>query len=117
MCNYYRRKQFAVHGRSSLAKHQRSAGKALQVSVRATSPRRNSGKRAAANPGPGRPTAARVEAISRAMLVEARDEFFRSGFEGARMDTIADADGVSKSTLYERYPTKQALLRAVIAVH
>jgi len=33
------------------------------------------------------------------------------------MDTIADADGVSKSTLYERYPTKQALLRAVIAVH
>jgi TetR/AcrR family transcriptional repressor of mexJK operon len=117
MCNYYWRKQSAVHGRSSLSKHQRFAGKALQVSVRATSSRRKSGERASANPGPGRPTAARVEAISRAILIEARDEFFRSGFEGARMDTIAEAAGVSKSTLYERYPTKQALLSAVIAVH
>jgi TetR/AcrR family transcriptional repressor of mexJK operon len=97
-----------------LSKHQRSAGKALQVAVRARSPRRNSSKRAAGNPGPGRPTAARVEAISRAILVAATNEFFRSGFEDARMDTIAEAAGVSKSTLYERYPTKQALLRAVI---
>jgi TetR/AcrR family transcriptional repressor of mexJK operon len=100
-----------------LSKHQRSAGKALQSSVRATSSRRNSSKRASANPGPGRPTAARVEAISRAILVAATNEFFRSGFEDARMDTIAEAAGVSKSTLYERYPTKQELLRAVIAVH
>jgi TetR/AcrR family transcriptional repressor of mexJK operon len=99
-----------------LSKHQRSAGKALQVSARATSSRRNSGKRAAENPGPGRPTAARVEAISRAILAAATNEFFRSGFEGARMDTIAEAAGVSKSTLYERYPTKQTLLRAVITV-
>jgi AcrR family transcriptional regulator len=100
-----------------LSKRQRSAGKALQVSVRATSSRRNSSKRAAAKPGPGRPTAARVEAISRAILAAATQEFFRSGFEDARMDTIAEAAGVSKSTLYERYPTKQALLRAVIAIH
>jgi len=98
-----------------LSKHQRSAGKALQVSARAS--RRNSSKRAAANPGPGRPTAARVEAIGQAILVEARNEFCRSGYEDARMDTIAEAARVSKSTLYERYPTKQALLRAVIAVH
>jgi TetR/AcrR family transcriptional regulator, mexJK operon transcriptional repressor len=100
-----------------LSKRQRSAGKARQVEHRATSSTRNSGKRAAANPGPGRPTAARVEAISRAILDEARDEFFRCGYEGARMDTIAEAAHVSKSTLYERYPTKQALLRAVIALH
>ena len=100
-----------------MSKHQRSAGKALQVSARATNSTRNRGKRAAANPGPGRPTAARVEAIGRAILVKARDEFFRSGFEGARMDAIAEAAGVSKSTLYERYPTKLALLRAVIAIH
>ena len=100
-----------------MSKHQRSAGKALQVAPRATSSTRNSGKRPAANPGPGRPTAARVEAITRAILDEARDEFFRCGYEGARMDTIAEAARVSKSTLYERYPTKQALLRAVIAIH
>jgi AcrR family transcriptional regulator len=116
MCNYYWRKQPAAHGRSSLSKHQRSADKTLQVSVRAKSPRRNSSKRAA-KPGPGRPTAARVEAISRAILAAATSEFFSSGFEDARVDTIAEAAGVSKSTLYERYPTKQALLRAVIAIH
>ena len=100
-----------------MSKHQRSAGKALQVSARATGSRRNSSKRAAAKPGPGRPTAARVEAISRAILAAATNEFFRSGFEDARMETIAEAAGVSKSTLYERYPTKQELLRAVIAIH
>ena len=100
-----------------MSKHQRSADKTLQVSVRAKSPRRNSSKRAAAKPGPGRPTAARVEAISRAILAAATSEFFRSGFEDARVDAIAEAAGVSKSTLYERYPTKQALLRAVIAIH
>lgn len=100
-----------------MSKHQRSAGKALQVPARATNSTRNSGKRVAAKPGPGRPTAARVEAISRAILAAATREFFRSGFEDARMDTIAEAAGVSKSTLYERYPTKQELLRAVIAIH
>ena len=98
-----------------MSKHRRLAGKARQVSARAaTNPTRNSGKRAAANPGPGRPTAARVEAISRAILAAATHEFLCCGFEDARMDTIAEAAGVSKSTLYERYPTKQALLRAVI---
>jgi TetR/AcrR family transcriptional regulator, mexJK operon transcriptional repressor len=100
-----------------LSKHPRSAGRALRVCAQAANSTRSSSKRAAAHPGPGRPTAARVEAIGRAILVKARDEFFRSGFEGARMDTIAEAAGVSKSTLYERYPTKLALLRAVIAIH
>ena len=31
------------------------------------------------------------------------------------METIAVAAGVSKGTIYDRYPTKEALLRAVIA--
>jgi AcrR family transcriptional regulator len=75
---------------------------------------RNARKQPAASRGPGRPTAARVEAINRAILLEARKEFFRSGYENARMDTIAEAACVSKGTLYDRYPTKQALLRAVI---
>jgi TetR/AcrR family transcriptional regulator, mexJK operon transcriptional repressor len=72
-------------------------------------------KRAPAKPKPGRPTAARVEAINRALLVTAREEFKRSGYEAARMEAIAEAAGVSKATLYDRYPTKEALLRAVIA--
>jgi TetR/AcrR family transcriptional regulator, mexJK operon transcriptional repressor len=78
-------------------------------------PTRKSVRRASANPGPGRPTAARVETINRIILVEARNEFSKSGYEAARMDNIAAAAGVSKGTLYCRYPTKEALLRAVIA--
>jgi len=72
-------------------------------------------RRISARPGPGRPTAARVEAINRTMLIAARAEFKRSGYEATRMEAIALAAGVSKATLYDRYPTKDALLRAVIA--
>jgi TetR/AcrR family transcriptional regulator, mexJK operon transcriptional repressor len=72
-------------------------------------------RRTVAMPGPGRPTAARVETINRTILVAARAEFVNSGFEAARMEAIATAAGVSKGTLYGRYPTKEALLRGVIA--
>jgi TetR/AcrR family transcriptional repressor of mexJK operon len=64
---------------------------------------------------PGRPTAARVEAINRGILVAGRGEFLISGFDAARMEAIATAAGVSKGTLYDRYPSKEALLRAVLA--
>ena len=96
-----------------MPKRQRSAGKALN------DPGPNSkgtpSRRASARPGPGRPTVARVEAITRAILLEARNEFRNSGYDAARMDAIAIAAGISKATLYGRYPTKEALLRAVIA--
>jgi AcrR family transcriptional regulator len=72
-------------------------------------------RRRAATSRPGRPTAARVEAINRAILIAGRDEFVNSGFDTARMEAIASAAGVSKGTLYGRYPNKEALLRAVLA--
>lgn len=76
---------------------------------------RVSGRRTTAKRGrPGRPSAARVQAINQALLSAARVEFYRSGYEGARVDTIAAAAGISKATLYDRYPTKEALLRAVV---
>lgn len=62
----------------------------------------------------GRPTAARVEAINQAILDVARDQFLSVGVEAAAMETIASAAGVSKGTLYARYPTKEALVRAVV---
>jgi AcrR family transcriptional regulator len=71
-------------------------------------------RRVLAKRGPGRPTAGRIEAINQALLVAARTEFYRSGYEGARVDTIAAKAGISKATLYDRYPTKEALLRAVV---
>jgi TetR/AcrR family transcriptional repressor of mexJK operon len=69
----------------------------------------------AKKPGPGRPTAARVEAINRAILALANDEFLKAGYENTQMEAIAKAAGVSKRTLYDRYPNKYALLKAVVA--
>src|SRR5579862_4152284 len=73
------------------------------------------GKGAAPAVRVGRPTAARVEAINRAILSAGRAEFVKSGYEAARMETVAAVAGVSKGTLYGRYPTKEALLRGVIS--
>ena len=73
------------------------------------------GSRTAMTKGPGRPTAARVAQINRAILVAARKEFRAFGYEATRMEQIAAAAGVSKGTLYDRYPTKEALLEAVLA--
>jgi len=97
-----------------LPKRQRATDKTSRISTATTDPVRKR-RRASAKPGPGRPTAARVEAINRALLAVAREELVKSGYEAARMETIAAAAGVSKGTLYDRYPTKEALLRAVIA--
>lgn len=39
--------------------------------------------------------------------------FSRSGFESASMDRVAEEAGASKRTVYNYYPSKEALLRAV----
>jgi TetR/AcrR family transcriptional regulator, mexJK operon transcriptional repressor len=65
-------------------------------------------------PRRGRPTAARVEAIEHSIFNEAKAQFLTLGFEGAAMEVVATRAGVSKGTLYARYPTKEALLRSVI---
>lgn len=62
----------------------------------------------------GRPTAARVEAINSAILQSAREHFLAAGFEATPMEAVAAGANVSKGTLYARYPTKEALLRAVV---
>lgn len=48
-----------------------------------------------------------------AILNAAIDEFCRCGFERARMDAIAARAGIGKSTIYEYFPSKLALLEAV----
>ncbi|TCS14939.1 TetR/AcrR family transcriptional regulator [Caulobacter sp. BK020] len=64
---------------------------------------------------PGRPTLARSEAINADILNAARDHFLSLGFEATPMESVAVAAGISKGTLYSRYPTKEALLQAVVA--
>ena len=47
------------------------------------------------------------------VLEGARAVFLASGFEGASVDDIARAGGISKATLYRHFPDKTALFKAV----
>ncbi|RSV16440.1 TetR/AcrR family transcriptional regulator [Sphingomonas sp. ABOLF] len=64
--------------------------------------------------GAGRPTREEAAAINDRVLDGARTAFCRQGISGASMDEIATAVGVTKHTIYRRYPSKAALLEAVV---
>jgi TetR/AcrR family transcriptional repressor of mexJK operon len=90
---------------------------ALKSSGRRNSPGGPVGK--VARPAPyvpkrGRPTATQVLAFEQAILAKAGEQFFEKGFDGASMEAIAAAAKVSKPTLYNRYPSKEALLKAFV---
>src|SRR6267142_2463682 len=57
------------------------------------------------------------EAVAgRQRIVEAaRAHFFSHGFRSVTMDDLAEELGVSKKTLYAHFPSKIALLEAVLA--
>lgn len=55
------------------------------------------------------------EARSEAILVAARDLFRERGFESVAMSEIAERVGVVEGLLYKYFPTKRALLLAVLA--
>lgn len=86
--------------------------RSIATSSRVKAPRPAPG--GAYQPKRGRPTAAQVEAINRAILATAAEYFLAVGFEAASMEGLAARAGVSKGTLYARYPTKGALAHAVI---
>ncbi len=48
------------------------------------------------------------------ILEGARDEFLRHGYTGASMDRIASSLGMSKRTVYQVFPSKEALFREVM---
>jgi TetR/AcrR family transcriptional repressor of mexJK operon len=48
------------------------------------------------------------------LLSAAQDQFERDGFRGASVDRIAAAAGVAKQTIYNHYPSKEALFEAVV---
>ncbi len=50
------------------------------------------------------------------VLTGARDIFMRDGFEGASVDDIARAAGVSKATLYSYFPDKRLLFTEVARI-
>jgi AcrR family transcriptional regulator len=95
-------------------KLKRSSGtkpKALKASEKPTQKR---AKRKPVKPGPGRPTAGRAKAIDQAILDEAYNLFWSLGYPDTQMEAVALAVGISKRTLYDRYPNKVALLTAVL---
>lgn len=63
----------------------------------------------------GRPSRKEAARIDDVVLQGARAAFCRHGVDGASMDEIAQATGVTKQAIYRRYPSKSALLEAVVA--
>lgn len=62
----------------------------------------------------GRPKPGDVAAIESRLLEIALQEFLQYGYGEASMTRIVEAAGVSKTTLYSRFPAKDQLFRAII---
>jgi TetR/AcrR family transcriptional regulator of autoinduction and epiphytic fitness len=60
---------------------------------------------------PGRPVSREKQS---ALLEAAIAEFQKHGYEGASTDAIAAAAGISKRTLYNHFPSKEALFRSLV---
>ena len=65
-------------------------------------------------PRRGRPTAKQTAAIEKAIVDCARTMFIEHGYDATAMEAVATEIGISKGTLYARYPSKEALLTAVV---
>jgi len=63
---------------------------------------------------PGRPTKERAEARHAELLDHALDHFLEKGFEPATIEAIAASVGMTKRTVYARYPDKVSLFRAAV---
>ncbi len=62
----------------------------------------------------GRPSAGEAQDLERAVLDAALSEFRTHGFSGASIDRIAKAAGITRSAIYRRYTSRQALFRRVV---
>jgi TetR/AcrR family transcriptional repressor of mexJK operon len=68
----------------------------------------------APRPKAGRPTREQAEARHNELLEVALDQFLDKGFELATVEAIAQAVGMTKRTVYARYPDKVSLFRAAV---
>ncbi len=62
----------------------------------------------------GRPRQDETDLIEVELLQGALNEFLKTGYGGTSIRQIVNALGVSKTTLYSRYPSKEALFRAIV---
>lgn len=63
--------------------------------------------------GPGRP-AGDADEVARRVIEAATEQYMRLGFSAVTTDETARAVGISKKTLYQHFPSKDALLRSVV---
>lgn len=63
----------------------------------------------------GRPTPAEAQLKGERLLDAATASFLRDGYGLTSLEAVAQAAGVSKRTLYARFPDKAALFRDVVA--
>lgn len=68
----------------------------------------------ATSPPTGQDDSASDSAKRRQIIEGAREIFLRDGFDGASMNEITKAAGVSKGTVYAYFPSKEALFEALI---
>jgi AcrR family transcriptional regulator len=71
-------------------------------------------KKSASDSLTGRPTLAQSIHLEERLRQAAIDVFLDSGFEGAKMEAVAEAAGITKRTLYARYADKNALFSDVV---
>lgn len=62
---------------------------------------------------PGRPTLEVAALVDERILEEAANVFLEEGFARAKMDEIASRAGITKQTVYARFPSKHALFNAL----
>jgi len=67
-------------------------------------------------PKAGRPTRDQARARELAMLEAALDHFLDLGFEQTTIESVARSVGMTKRTLYARYPDKAALFHAAVSL-
>src|ERR1700704_2396120 len=63
----------------------------------------------------GKARTRKADASQQLIVEAARAHFFSHGFRSVTMDDLADELGISKKTLYAHFPSKIALLEAVLA--
>src|SRR5687767_8637486 len=71
----------------------------------------------AASSATGRPTRLPRSARRKQLLAAAQDVFVAQGYHAAAMDDIAERAGVSKPVLYQHFPGKLELYRALLTTY
>ena len=86
----------------------KSDSNTILFSGKADEPPRKAGR------GPGRPTREQIELRNQELLDRALDLFLEHGFEATTIETISNAIGMSRRTIYARYGDKTTLFKAAL---